>query len=62
MSNDDKELNIVYWRGVFVPVVVSILVLTSMAVLITSNVGQPHDLIKKATFGGFSPKAFRSIR
>jgi hypothetical protein len=62
MSDDEKELSLVYWRGVFVPVVVSVLVLTSISIMVTMNVTQPHELVKKATFGGFSPKAFRSIR
>jgi len=59
---EDKELNMTYWRGVLVPVVVSGLILASIGVFLSNNVGHPHPMTKKALFGGFSPKAFRSMR
>jgi hypothetical protein len=61
-NRDRKEISIIYWQGVFVPVVVSVLVLTSIAVLLTTNVGEPHALLKRKMFGGVLPKGFRSIR
>lgn len=40
----DKELNIVYWRGLFIPIVISILILLTILVFVTTNVGEPHKM------------------
>jgi hypothetical protein len=50
-SDNLKEVNTVYWRGLFVPIVVSLLVLATIVVFITTNVGQPHSIIQKIQFG-----------
>lgn len=39
-----KEINMIYWRGLFVPIVVSLLVIATIIVFVTTNVGEPHKL------------------
>ena len=60
--SEERELNLTYWRGVVVPVVFSMLIIASVGVFLSANVGQPHPLVAKPLFGGFSPKAFRGMR
>uniref|UniRef100_A0A6C0DS12 Uncharacterized protein n=1 Tax=viral metagenome TaxID=1070528 RepID=A0A6C0DS12_9ZZZZ len=47
-----KELKTTYWYGLFVPIVISVLIIASLLVLVTVNVGEPHDLLKKIRFAG----------
>jgi hypothetical protein len=42
--SEKKELNVIYWRGLFIPIVISILVLLTILVFVTTNVGEPHKL------------------
>jgi len=50
-TNDElKEVNIVYWRSLFVPIVVSLLLIAAIVVFISTNVGEPHSLIKRTSF------------
>jgi hypothetical protein len=42
-----EDLNATYWRALFVPVVITMLIFATMFVVVTTNVGQPHDLINK---------------
>ena len=44
MDTNQKELNIIYWRGLFIPIVISILVLLTILVFVTSNIGEPHKM------------------
>lgn len=57
-DSGDVELSLTYWKGVFVPVVISILTLSAIGVLMAVNPGKPHPLL----MGGALPKAFRSVR
>jgi len=50
-SDKLKEVNIIYWRGLFVPIVISLLVLATIVVFISTNVGEPHSLVKRIQFG-----------
>jgi hypothetical protein len=42
-----NEISSTYWRGVFVPVIITLLIFATMFVFVTTNVGIPHDLINK---------------
>jgi hypothetical protein len=42
-----RDMSATYWRGVFVPVVITLLIFATMFVFIFTNVGKPHDLINK---------------
>lgn len=44
---EGKDMSSIYWRGVFVPVVITLLIFATMFVFVTTNVGKPHDLINK---------------
>jgi hypothetical protein len=51
MENSKKnEINAIYWRGIFVPVVITLLIFATMFVFVFTNVGKPHDLINKIAF------------
>ena len=41
------EMSATYWRGVFVPVVITLLIFATMFVFVFTNTGLPHDLINK---------------
>ena len=43
------EMSATYWRGVFVPVVITLLIFATMFVFVFTNVGKPHDLINKVS-------------
>lgn len=47
-----RELKTTYWYGLFVPIVISALIMTSLLVLVTVNVGEPHELLKKIKSAG----------
>jgi len=47
-----RELNTTYWYGLVVPIVISILIIASLLILVTVNVGEPHEMLKKIKFGG----------
>lgn len=49
---EQRELNTIYWRGLFVPIVISMLVIAALLVFVTTGVGEPHTLVKKVKFGG----------
>lgn len=34
----------IYWRGLFVPIIVSLLVLATIVVFVTTNIGEPHKM------------------
>ena len=46
---NQNEMSSTYWRGVFVPVVITLLIFATMFVFVTTNVGKPHDLLNKIT-------------
>ena len=57
-SKDElKEVNIVYWRSLFVPIVVSLLIMAAIVVFITTSVGEPHGLLKR---GGVSVRGLNT--
>lgn len=41
------DMSSTYWRGVFVPVIITMLIFASMFVFVFTNVGIQHDLINK---------------
>ncbi len=61
-DSGETEIQLTYWKGVFVPVVISILILSAFAVFLAVNPGKPHPLVAPWTGGGVLPKAFRSVR
>ena len=46
--DNKKELNSTYWRLLFVPVVLTILLFITLFVFLFTHVGLPHSLINKA--------------
>jgi hypothetical protein len=46
MRKNKKELSTVYWSGLVVPFVICTLVLSSIAVILTSNVGAANPAMK----------------
>jgi len=42
MNKKNKELSTVYWSGLVVPFVICVLVLSSVVVILTSNIGKPN--------------------
>jgi len=52
MAPKKKLVNTTYWYGLFVPIVISILVIASLLVFVSINVAEPHDLLKGIKFGG----------
>ena len=51
-KKNKKEINMIYWRNFFVPIVISLLVLLSILVLVNINVGSPNPLVSPKVFGG----------
>lgn len=52
-SGKKKEINMIYWRNLFVPIVISLLVLISIVVFVNINVGLPNPLLSpKGVFKG----------
>ena len=47
MNSNDKDISIIYWKNLFVPVIITLLIFITMFVFITTKVGQPHPLINK---------------
>lgn len=47
-----RELNTTYWYGLFVPIVISVLIMATLLVFVTVKVGEPHSLVKRIKFGG----------
>ena len=47
-----RELNTTYWYGLFVPIVITVLIIATLLVFVTVKVGEPHSLVKKIKFGG----------
>jgi hypothetical protein len=59
MNCADGELNTVYWRNLFVPLVISTLAIATVIVMTTVNPGEPHRLLSKGLMkGGYFPKSF----
>lgn len=46
MAHKKKELSTIYWSGLVVPIVICVLVLSSIAVILTTNVGEPNPAMK----------------
>lgn len=42
-----QDLDATYWKGVFVPVILSMLILISIFVFLFTNTGKPHALLNK---------------
>ena len=48
---EEFELRTTYWRGFFVPIVISMLIFAAALVFVTAKVGEPHTLVKRVQFG-----------
>jgi len=46
MAKKEKELSTIYWNGLVVPIVICTLILSSVVVILTANVGLPHAALK----------------
>jgi hypothetical protein len=63
MACADAEINTVYWRNLFVPLVISSLAIATVLVMTTVNPGEPHKLLTKSAMkGGFFPKSIVRLR
>ena len=62
MASNKKEIKMTYWRNLFVPIVVSLLILISIVIFVNINVGIPNPLVSpKGMFkGGW--RAFTGIK
>jgi hypothetical protein len=56
MPEEERKVNTTYWYGLFVPIVISILVIATFVVIVSTNVGEPHASVKGIKFGGLLPK------
>jgi hypothetical protein len=61
-SGKKKEINMIYWRNLFVPIVISLLILIAIVIFVNINVGLPNPLLSpKGVFkGGW--RAFTGIK
>lgn len=41
------DIDATYWKGVFVPVILSMLIFISIFVFLFTNTGKPHALLNK---------------
>ena len=42
---EKKEINMIYWRNLFVPIVLSMLLIIAIGVFVGTNVGEPHKIL-----------------
>ena len=62
MERKPRELNTTYWYGLFVPIVVSLMIVATLAVCVAVNVGEPHPLLRKIKFGGLPKLSVNSAK
>jgi hypothetical protein len=52
-SGKKKEINMIYWRNLFVPIVISLLILITIIIFVNINVGLPNPYVSpKGMFTG----------
>lgn len=47
MAASANDIDATYWKGVFVPVILSMLIFISIFVFLFTNTGKPHALLNK---------------
>jgi len=53
MTSEKREINLIYWRNFFVPIVISLLFIISIVIFVNVNVGLPNPVLLVKKTGGW---------
>jgi hypothetical protein len=52
MPKEKREINMIYWRNFFVPIVISLLFIVTIVIFVNINVGIPNPILAAKKIGG----------